>query len=74
MKRVARSLRTHRELILNWFRANGQISAAIAEGKNNRAKVRCRMAHGYRTYDAMEVALYHELGELPQPKCLHRFA
>lgn len=74
MKRVARSLRTHRELILNWFRAKGQISAAIAEGKNNRAKVRCRMAYGYRTYDAMEVALYHELGELPQPKCFHRFA
>lgn len=74
MKKVARSLRKHRELILNWFRAKGEISAAIAEGKNNRAKVRCRMAYGYRTYDALEVALYHELGELPEPKCFHRFA
>lgn len=73
MKRVARSLREHRELILNWFRAKGAISAAIAEGKNNRAKVRCRMAYGYRTYDALQVALYHELGELPQPKQHHRF-
>jgi len=74
MKKVAKSLRQHRELILNWFRAKGEISAAVAEGKNNRAKVRCRMAYGYRTYDALEVALYHELGELPEPNCFHRFA
>lgn len=52
----------------------GQISAAITEGKNNRATVRSRMAYGYRAYDAMDVALYHELGELPQPQCFHRFA
>ena len=73
MKKVARSLREHRALILNWFRAKGAISAAIAEGKNNRAKVRCRMAYGYRTYDALQVALYHELGDLPEPKRHHRF-
>lgn len=74
MKRIARSLRDHRELILNWFRARGTISAAIAEGKNNRAKVRSRTAYGYRTFAVMQVALYHELGELPEPPMLHRFA
>ena len=32
MKREARSLRNHRHLLLNWFRAKGQISAGIVEG------------------------------------------
>jgi transposase len=74
MKRVARSLRDHRTLLLNWFRAKGEISAATAEGKNHRAKVRTRMAYGYRTFEVMQVALYHELGDLPEPPALHRFA
>jgi transposase len=29
MKKVARMLRVHRPLLLNWFRARGEISAAI---------------------------------------------
>jgi transposase len=32
MKKVARMLRRHRPLVLNWFRARGAISAAIVEG------------------------------------------
>ena len=39
MKKVARMLRRHRPLILNWFRARGEISAAIVEGFNNKAKL-----------------------------------
>jgi len=35
MKEVARSLREHEELILNWFRAKGTISAGTVEGLNN---------------------------------------
>src|SRR5215471_8092565 len=37
MKKVARTLRAHRELLLNWFRARKQISAGMVEGFNNRA-------------------------------------
>ena len=32
MKKVARTLRGKRKLILNWFRAEGRISAGIVEG------------------------------------------
>ncbi|HJN10591.1 MAG TPA: transposase, partial [Pirellulaceae bacterium] len=35
MKKIARSLRDKRELILNWFRAEGTISSGIVEGFNN---------------------------------------
>lgn len=73
MKRVARMLRTHRELLLNWFRARGTISAGAVEGLNNKLKVTTRKAYGFRTFKAMEVALYHALGHLPEPESTHRF-
>jgi transposase len=37
MKKVARMLRRHRPLLLNWFRARGEISSAVVEGFNNKA-------------------------------------
>jgi Transposase and inactivated derivatives len=73
MKRVARMLRSHRELLLNWFRAKKEISGAIVEGFNNRAKLTTRKAYGFRTFEAAEVALYHTLGALPEPEVTHRF-
>jgi transposase len=50
MKKVARMLRRHRPLLLNWFRARGEISAAIVEGFNNKAKLTTRKAYGFRSY------------------------
>jgi transposase len=73
MKKVARMLRSHRELLLNWFRAKGEISGAVVEGYNNRAKLTTRKAYGFRTFDAAQVALYHTLGALPEPEWTHRF-
>jgi transposase len=73
MKKVARMLRSHRELMLNWFRAKGQISSGIVEGFNNKAKLTTRKAYGFRTFKAAEAALYHTLGALPEPETTHRF-
>lgn len=74
MKKVARMLRSHEELILNWFRAKGELSSAAVEGLNNRIRVVTRRSYGFRTYDAMEIALYHTLGKLPEPdEFTHRF-
>ena len=73
MKEVARTLRAHHELILNWFRANGQISSGVVEGFNNKAKLTTRKAYGFRTFDAAEIALYHALGDLPEPATTHKF-
>jgi transposase len=73
MKKVARMLRTHRELLLNWFRAKGLVSAGPVEGFNNKAKLTIRRAFGFRTFRALEVALYHSLGDLPAPEVAHRF-
>lgn len=73
MKKIAKTLRRHRDLILNWFRAEGAISAGIAEGLNNKAKLTMRKAYGFRTEKAIEIALYHQLGDLPEPIFTHRF-
>ncbi len=73
MKKVARMLRRHRPLLLNWFRARGEISAAVVEGFNNKAKLTTRKAYGFRSYRCIEIALYHTLGQLPEPDATHRF-
>jgi transposase len=73
MQKVARMLRRHRPLLLNWFRAKGAISGGAVEGFNNKAKLTLRRAYGFRTYRAIELALYHTLGNLPEPKVAHRF-
>jgi len=73
MKKVVASLREHRDLILNWFRACGSISAGAVEGLNNKAKLTTRKAYGFRTYEGIETGLYHTLGDLPEPKFTHEF-
>ncbi|HMD83919.1 MAG TPA: ISL3 family transposase, partial [Terriglobia bacterium] len=42
-------------------------------GLNNRLKLTLRKAYGFRTFEAIEVALYHNLGELPEPEWTHKF-
>ena len=42
MKKIARALRQHRELILNYFRAQKLLSSGVVEGLNNKAKVTMR--------------------------------
>jgi transposase len=73
MKKFARTVRNHRELLLNYFRARKQFSSGVIEGLNNKAKVSMRKAYGFRTFKATELALYHVLGKLPEPKLTHRF-
>jgi transposase len=73
MKKIARSLRKHRELILNYFRAHKLLSSGVVEGLNNKAKVTMRKSYGFRTFRALELALYHSLGKLSEPDSTHDF-
>ena len=73
VKKVARMIRNHEELVLNWFRAKGQISNGVVEGFNGKCRVCTKRAYGFRTFRGIEVALYHALGDLPTPKFTHRF-
>jgi transposase len=73
MKKFAGTIRAHRELILNYFRARKQFSSGVVEGLNNKAKVTMRKAYGFRTFHTTEIALYHVLGKLPEPEITHSF-
>lgn len=73
IKKVAKMIRRHDELILNWFRAKGEISNGIVEGLNGKGRVCTKRAYGFRTFRGIQVALYHALGDLPTPEFTHRF-
>jgi len=73
MKKVAKMLRAHHDLLLNWFRARGRIALGAVEGFNNKAKLTTKRAYGFRSYDLLELALYQTLGDLPEPEVTHRF-
>lgn len=73
VKKVARSMRNHLGLILNWFKARGTMSSGSVEGMNYNAKLAMKNAYGFRTFRAIEIALYHKLGALPESELTHRF-
>ena len=73
LKKFVGTVRNHRELLLNYFRARKEFSSGVIEGLNNKAKVTMRKSYGFRTFKATELALYHVLGKLPEPQLAHRF-
>jgi transposase len=73
MKKIAKMLRSHRCLILNWFQAKAQIALGAVEGLNNKAKVTTKKAYGFKSFEVIKLALYHTLGKLPEPVVTHKF-
>jgi len=73
MKKIARTLRAHRALLLNYFKARKEFSSGVVEGLNNKAKVTIRRSYGFRTFRILELALYHSLAKLPEPALTHEF-
>ena len=73
MKTIAKMRRRHRELILNWFRANKQFNNGIVEGLNLKWNLTVRKAFGFRTFNALQIASFHQLGDLPEPQFTHEF-
>jgi transposase len=73
MKKIARTIRTHRLLILNWFHARGEVSSGAVEGLNNKVKLVTRKSYGFRTTRVAKLALLHNLGRLPEPEHTHSF-
>ena len=71
-KKLSRTLEKHAPLLLNWFECKG-LSSGVVEGFNNKAKLTMRKAYGFKEYETIEIALYHQLGNLPEPKSTHKF-
>lgn len=73
IKKFVKSLRRHQPLILNWFKAKKTISSGVVEGLNRKINLTTRKAYGFRNFEVLKTALYHTLGDLPEPEMTHRF-
>ncbi len=73
LKKEALTIRRHKDLILNWFRAKKQFSSGIVEGLNTKVKLTTRKSYGFKYFNSIEIALYHSLGKLPEPHVTHSF-
>jgi transposase len=73
MKKVARMLRAHEDLLLNYFRAKRQYTSAMVEGMNHKARVSLARNYGHRSFEVLKLVLYHTLGDLPEPPSRHKF-
>jgi len=73
IKKEARTIRRHKALILNWFKAKKAFSSGVVEGLNNKVKLTIRKSYGFKSLKCTEIALYHVLGNLPEPELTHRF-
>lgn len=73
MKDIAKMLRRHKPLILNWFAAKGRIHLGAVEGLNNRTKVAIRKSYGFKAAEVLKISLYHKVGDLPVPAIAHRY-
>jgi len=73
MKKVAKTIRAHKQLLLNWFEVKNQISLGAVEGLNNKSKVVIRKSYGFKTADMLKISLYHKVGRLPVPELAHKY-
>ena len=73
MRKFAETLQRHEPMLLNWIQARDEIMTGAVEGLNNKCRVVTRRAYGHRSFDVLEIMLYHTLGKLPMPELTHRF-
>jgi len=72
LKKFARSMRRHKPLIINYFKARKQFSSGAVEGMNSFAKLAMRKSFGFKTKKALKITLFHQLGGLPEPQLAHK--
>lgn len=74
IKAFVRSIRKHQPLIMNWFKAKKAYSCGIVEGMNRKMNLVTRKSFGFRSFDVLTIALFHNMGGLPEPEFTHRFS
>ena len=73
MKKFVKTLRNHEDLLMNYFKTKQRYSSGIVEGLNRRINLSMRKAYGYKSFDLLQVSLFHQLGDLPEPEFTQRF-
>ncbi len=73
MKKFVGTVRRHEALMMNWFKAKKQYSSGVVEGLNRKVNLVTRKAYGFKSYETLKIALFHTMGNLPEPEMTHRF-
>ncbi len=73
IKDFVKTIRNHQPLIMNWFKAKKIYSSGSIEGLNRKINLVTRKSHGFISYEILKIALFHTMGELPEPELTHRF-
>jgi len=73
IKKFVKTVRRHQPLMMNWFKAKKAFSSGIVEGLNRKINLVTRKAYGFRSYDVLKIALFHTMGDLPEPDLTHSF-
>ena len=73
MAGVARTLRRHRELLLDYFRTGKRFNSGVAEGLNRKVNLAVRKAYGSKSLEIARLDLYQQLGNIPTRQFTHRF-
>jgi transposase len=73
IKQFVKTLRRHEPLLMNYFKAKKAFSSGAVEGLNRKINLVTRKSYGFRNFEIMKIALYHTMGQLPEPPLTHRF-
>lgn len=73
IKKFVGTIRRHEPLIMNWFKAKKRYSSGVVEGLNRKVNLVTRKAFGFRSFNVLKIALFHTMGELPEPELTHKF-
>lgn len=73
IKQFVKTLRRHEALLMNYFKAKKAFSSGAVEGLNRRINLVTRKSYGFRNFEVMKIALFHTMGNLPEPELTHRF-
>ena len=73
IKAFVRTMRKHQPLLMNYFKANKKYNSGVVEGLNRKVNLTMRKAYGYKSFVVLKIALFHTMGQLPEPKSTHRF-
>jgi transposase len=73
MKKFVRTLRKHEELLMNYFKAGKHYNSEIVEGLNLRIHLCMRKAYGYRSFELLQITLFHTLGHIARSTSTNKF-
>ncbi len=73
IKKFVKTMRHHKELIFNYWKAKKAFNSGVVEGLNRKVNVVTRKAYGFRSEEVYRIALFHTLGGLPEPPAPHKY-